>query len=308
MKRTFFWLWALCAGAAFLPDRAAAAWYWPFGYDEDGTNQPPRLHRLLEKANDYIELAEDESLNGNGDKAIENYKLALAELDRVEEENPDRAETTEFAPLRNRRAACTAAIDTIRFAQINENERAVAVSNTTELQKKWNKKHGIKNPDDPADDADAPAKKEDAQKGADATATDKKSDKAPTAATVQTSAVPFATRLKAAYDEVRNKNYRAADLLLADLQKEQPDDLNVLLLRAAAQSGAGSNFAARRTLERAIRKHPKSYLPCYNLAYLLLKMGEDAESARDYYEMGRDAGGPEDKALEQKIKDKETKR
>lgn len=186
MKRTFFWLWALCAGAAFLPDRAAAAWYWPFGYDEDGTNQPPRLHRLLEKANDYIELAEDESLNGNGDKAIENYKLALAELDRVEEENPDRAETTEFAPLRNRRAACTAAIDTIRFAQINENERAVAVSNTTELQKKWNKKHGIKNPDDPADDADAPAKKEDAQKGADATATDKKSDKAPTDEAVQT--------------------------------------------------------------------------------------------------------------------------
>ena len=124
---------------------AQASWYWPFGHDEDNTNAPPRLHRLLEKANDYIELAEDEALNGNADKAIENYKLALGELDRVEAENPDRAEKPEFAPLRNRRAVCSAAIDSIRFAQVNENERPVAVSDTRELQKRWNRKHGITN-------------------------------------------------------------------------------------------------------------------------------------------------------------------
>ena len=44
-----------------------AAWYWPFPSAEDNTNKPPRLHRLLEKANDFIELAEDESVAGFGD-------------------------------------------------------------------------------------------------------------------------------------------------------------------------------------------------------------------------------------------------
>ena len=31
---------------------ASAAWYWPFDFDPDSTNKPPRLHRLLEKANE----------------------------------------------------------------------------------------------------------------------------------------------------------------------------------------------------------------------------------------------------------------
>ena len=60
---------AICLAAA----PAANAWDW-FGlkpYDEADTNRPPRLHRLLEKANDFIELAEDEAMNGNGDKALE---------------------------------------------------------------------------------------------------------------------------------------------------------------------------------------------------------------------------------------------
>ena len=122
---------------------AQGAWYWPFGSDEDGTNSPPRLHRLLEPANDYIELAQDASLEGDSEKALENYRLALGELDRVEAEHPDRAESAEFAPLRLRRAACTAAIDAIRFAQVNENVRPVSVTDTTELQKRWNKEHGI---------------------------------------------------------------------------------------------------------------------------------------------------------------------
>ena len=122
---------------------AQGAWYWPFGTDEDSTNAPPRLHRLLEPANDYIELAQDASLNGDTDKALENYRLALEELDRVEAEHPDRAASAEFAPLRLRRAACTAAIDSIRFAQVNENVRPVSVTDTTELQKRWNKAHGV---------------------------------------------------------------------------------------------------------------------------------------------------------------------
>ena len=134
-----------------------AAWYWPFPSAEDNTNKPPRLHRLLEKANDFIELAEDESLKGDADKALDYYRQAHDELMRVQVENPDRAETPEFAPLRNKIATCKAAVDTIRFEQVNSNIRAVSVTDTTELQRKWNKRHGIVDPEDsPAKDP-APA-------------------------------------------------------------------------------------------------------------------------------------------------------
>ena len=86
---------------------------------------------------------------------------------------------------------------------------------------------------------------------------------------------------------------------------EQPDDLQTLLLRAAAQAGLGSNYAARSTLERAMRYHPKSYFPYYNLASLILKMDKnDINSARQYYELGRALGGPVNPDLEKTLKTK----
>ena len=398
MRHVLFLVVTLCAALL-----AQGAWYWPFGSKEDDPSKPLRLHRLLEEANNYIEIAEDEALKGNGETALENYRLALGELDRVERENPDRAETAEFSPLRNKRAACVAAMDAIRFAQVNDNERAVSVTDTRELQKKWNKKHGIKEPEeeqsaakakdvqDKTDDtANSEAKSKDSQdlkeKGdkenkdskepkGDKVAQDNKAnqddqsskhtpdiadirvaepppkqerpventppkaDEPPAVATEAAAPQPsepkppetkapeskppeakptasrppapvaeppsasdFKYRLKTALAEVRNKDYIAADLLLEDLMQEKPDDLNVLLLKAAAQTGMGSNYAARRTLEKAMRTHPKSYLPYYNLANLVLQMGESVETARQYYEMGRLVGGPPSAALEKLLK------
>ena len=111
----------------------------------------------------------------------------------------------------------------------------------------------------------------------------------------------FKYRLKTALAEVRNRDYVAADLLLEELAREKPNDLNVLLIRAAAQAGMGSNYAARRTLERAMRANPKSHLPYYNLANLLLDMGESVDTARQYYEMGRSCGGPKWEPLERRL-------
>lgn len=279
---------------------APAAWYWPFDFDPDSTNKPPRLHRLLEKANEYIEFAEDEALDGDGDKAIENYRLALKELDRVEAENPDRAESPEFAPLRNKRATCSAAIDSIRFAQVNENRRAVAVSNTSDLERKWRIKHGLQTLAD-----EAFAKREAAKTNAAAQA----SSPAPAATNAPAAKTPsgaasYDARLREALAEVRKGDYATADRLLDGLEEERPDDLNLLLIRSAAQVGAGSLFAARRTLERAMKAHPKSYLPCYNLAHLALRLNEDLVAARDYYEQGRALGGPRNEALERRLNTK----
>ncbi len=286
---------ALALGLAL---SAPAAWYWPFDFDPDSTNKPPRLHRLLEKANEYIELAEDEALDGNGDKAIENYRLALKELDRVEAENPDRAESPEFAPLRNKRATCSAAIDSIRFAQVNANVRPVAVSNTSDLERKWRVKHGLQTLAD-----EAFAKREAAKTNAAAQASSPVPAAATNAPAAKTppAAASYDARLKEALAEVRRGDYATADRLLDGLEKERPDDLNLLLIRSAAQAGAGSLFAARRTLERAMKAHPKSYLPCYNLANLVLRLNENLAVARDYYEQGRALGGPRNEALERRL-------
>ena len=308
---------------------AQGAWYWPFGTDEDGTNAPPRLHRLLEPANDYIELAQDASLNGDTDKALENYRLALEELDRVEAEHPDRAASAEFAPLRLRRAACTAAIDSIRFAQVNENVRPVSVTDTTELQKRWNKAHGVGGDEDepPAESKvekegkKEPEKKKEPEEEKNAEPPEQAEEKKPEPVAEEKKPadaqerVPPAEkppavlpkdwngRIAQAMADLRAQDYAAADVLLESMLKERPKDLNALLLRAAAQAGTRSYYAAQRTLERAMRAHPRSYLPYYNLANLLAQQeGGDLEAAREYYELGRTVGGPVNKALEARLK------
>ena len=315
MKNSVF---LLAAVLSLVAAPLRAAWYWPFGDDEDSPDAKPRLHRLLENANDLIEQAEDAALDGNADKALELYNSALTNRVDVAAKNPDRAEKPEFAPLRNKIAATSAAIDSIRFAQVNNNIRAVAVTDTTELQKKYDeeqrKKKGLKNPDAKTDD-EKKAEPKPAENAAKKPETPKKSEPAPAAKPSAPAAAPAAQkkpaaakpatvagldpRVQTALDEIQAKDYAAADLLLSDLEKERPDDLNVLILRAAAQNGLKYHLAARRTLEKAMRAHPKHYLPYYNLAYLMFKIeGEGAKSARQYYELGRTLGGPQDARLE----------
>ena len=90
--------------------------------------------------------------------------------------------------------------------------------------------------------------------------------------------------------------------MLEDMMREDPNNLNILLLRAAAQAGSGSYNAARRTLERAMRAHPKSPLPYYNLAHLYLNLGNDLENARQYYDLNLEFDGPRSTVLEAKFK------
>ena len=324
MKTTLF----LLAGTLTLC--AQGAWYWPFGADRDSTNAPPRLHRLLEPANDFIELAQDASLEGDTAKALENYRFALEELDRVETEYPDRAASAEFAPLRLRRAACTAAIDAIRFAQVNENMRPVSVTDTTELEKRWEKEQGLadeeedkKKTEPPKKDDDAepkdeakkeppppkeevkqptPPPNEEAKAPAPPPKEEKKVDDVPQSGPPKVLPKDWNGRIAQAMADLRAQDYAAADVLLESMLNERPKDLNALLLRAAAQTGTQNYYAAQRTLERAMRAHPRSYLPYYNLANLLIMQGGDLESAREYYELGRTVGGPVNKALEARLK------
>jgi tetratricopeptide (TPR) repeat protein len=302
MKCPFFVLTVLVAGIV-VP--VHAAWYWPFGDDEDSPDAKPRLHRLLENANDLIEHAEVAALDGDAEKALELYNSALTNLQDVAIKNPDRAEKPEFAPLRSKIAATSAAIDSIRFAQVNSNIRAVAVTDTTELQKKYDeeqaKKKGLKKPEKKEEPA-PPKKQAAAQPSAKPASSPVAEAKKVPAPSKPVKLAGLDDRVQTALAEIQAKDYAAADLLLTDLEKERPNDLNVLILRAAAQNGLKYHLAARRTLEKAMRAHPRHYLPYYNLAYLMFKLeGEGAASARQYYELGRTFGGPQDLRLERKF-------
>jgi len=254
MKRIFMML-----AAAGLCCAASASWYWPFGAKEEDPREATRLHRLMQTANGFIEEAEDAAISGDADKAIGLYEKALTEFARIQAAYPERAATAEFTPLRQKAASCQAAMDAVRFEQINRNARAVAVSDTTELQRRFDEKHGIRRAE--------PA---------------------------------YRDRLLAARDAVRAGHWAVAEETLDGLEKEKPDDLNVQLLRAAAQIGSQRRADARRTLERAQRAHPDSYLPFYNLSSLALGTGA-AFDARVYYDRGRALGGPVDASLEKRL-------
>ena len=70
--------------------RADAAWYWPFGDDEESNE--PRISELMEPASRLIDSASDFADDGKIDEAVAEYRKALAELERIEIENPQRAE------------------------------------------------------------------------------------------------------------------------------------------------------------------------------------------------------------------------
>ena len=194
--------------------------------------------------------------------------------------------------------------------------RSVSVTDTTELQKRWDKDHGIADEEEEKKPAAPSPKEEPKPMPSEKEVAKPKEEPAPKEAETPKEVVrPKAVaekpaplpmdwdgRVAQAMAYLRAQDYAAADVLLESMLKERPKDLNALLLRAAAQAGTQSYYAAQRTLERAMRAHPRSYLPYYNLANLLIQQGGDLETAREYYELGQTVGGPVNEALETRLK------
>ena len=234
----------------------------------------------------------------------------------MQAENPDRAEKPEFAPLRNKIATCRAAVDTIRFEQINANIRAVSVTDTTELQRRWNKKHGKTDPDEPktASQAQPAPPSAEPQEKPQEKKQDEKPQETPKAAPAEKDAAAAAPpaksvspdgwndRMRKAVELLRANDNAAAEALLSEMDAIRPNDLNVMVMKAAALAGTGRLYAARKVLEQAVRLHPGSYLPLYNLAYVTLELGEGRNAARLHYERGRELGGPVNADMERRLK------
>lgn len=250
--------------------------------------KPPKLHVLMQEANDYIEEAQVCELNGDGDKAIEFYKKALAELDKIVAENPERAETAEFAPLRNKAAVCAIQIDAIKLEQVNANERRVAVTDTTELQKKYDAKMAAKR----GGAADVPREEVDEERAK----TRPVEESAPSAADAPRS------NLEKGMAALKAKDYDAVERAVSEMLSENAKDSVALNLLAAAEIAKGDAKAAEKTLDLAISANPGSYYAYYNMARLMVRAKGNKEAAKRYYETGRRYGGPKDAALEGMLK------
>lgn len=250
----------------FLVGTVQASWYWPFGSSDDDGQTPQRLSVLMKPASLLIDEASELAAEGKVDESVEKYRKALLELDRIEMENPERSKTTEFATVRNKRAYVNAAIDSMLLSQVKANAKAVAVSDTTELEKKLaEEKQKRSRPSQPAQSSQyTPTKREQAM------------------------------------DAIAKGDFAVAEGLISEMLTEKPSGAMALNLKATLEIRQGKLKEAEATLDRAISTNPRNYHAYYNMAMLLLQKGPDGkDAARRYYETGRAMGnGPKDEQLE----------
>lgn len=261
---------------------AEASWYWPFGSSEEDASQeekkePPRLSELMEPASAHIENAFDLAAEGKSKEAIEEYRKALEELDKIEEAEPERSKTPEFASLRTKRAYVTQAIDSLIFVEVQQNAKAIAVTDTSELEKKLQE--------------EADAKRKAAREKAKANA----KAKAKSAANKARQATIVRLMQKKRFDQAERE--------IAKIFEEDPASITGLNLQAMLETQRGDFKAAEQALERAIEINPRSYHAYYNLAKLILERDpKNKTEARELYETGRAMGGEKNPQLEKLLK------
>ena len=246
----------------------------------------------MEPASVMIDEAYDLADEGKISEAVEKYRAALAELDRVEAENPDRVKEPEFNTLKNKRATVKAAIDSLLLTEAQDNAKAIAVSDTTELQKKYDAKHGK---------APKPEEKDDAKPEAEET---EPAGEIETPA-AQPKIIEIQTKPKSkmaiALEDLAKRDFAAVELMVKEILEERPNDAAALNLKAAAEMAQGDAKAAEKTLDQAIMSNPRGYHAYYNMARLMAGKG-NLSGAKRYYEAGKSLGGPVDAKLEELFK------
>ncbi len=273
-----------------------ASWYWPFGSDEDDGKKTPRLSELMEGASTNIDAAVDFADEGKISEAVEAYRRALTELDRVERDYPDRVDKPEFATLRNKRAYVNAAIDSLLLGQIKANAKAVAVSDTTELEKKLAAERAAKKGEKVPETQKAKEVSEVKNVQEDQKVLEVQDSKKPEP--VAKPARPLSPRDRVMAD-IEKGDWAAAELGISEMLVSKPNDATALNLKAAMEVEQGKLKEAESTLDQAIMSNPRSPYAYYNMADLMLKRDPpNKDAARRYYETGRVMGGQRDERLE----------
>lgn len=297
IKRISFF--SLCVA---LISAAEGSWWWPFG-GSDETNAP-RMSDLLEPASILIDSAADYRDEGKFDEAVEAYRKALEELDRVEAENPDRAATTEFATVRNKRAYVNAAIDSIFLELARTNAKAVALTDTSLLERKYAEERERKERE--AANARVPTpERGNAQEKPEPPRSASVNRKAAEAVLAKDPKNRKA-RMVVAADDFSKGDLDAAEKTVLSILEEKPNDAAAMNLKGLVEMERGETEKAEETFRQLVRSNPSRYFGYYNLAKVILKVRGDAgkDVARQlYFDHGRQyCNGPQDKFLEEALK------
>lgn len=303
--------WWLFFGVFAFFNAVNASWYWPFGSDDDSDG--PRLSELMEPASELIDDASDLAMDGKLQDAITKYRAALDELNKVELDYPDRAATTEFASLRNKRAYVNAAIDSLLLAEARDNAKAVAITDTTELEKKFLRKKGLLPPEEkpvtrapeaepekPASEVKPDAKVPEVKKNVKPV---READSVKLAAALKKNPKNRKLRLALIGEHIKAENFDKAREQIDVLLKANMTDSSALNLKAVCEASQGDFKSAEKTLDLAIQSNPRDYNGYYNMANLKLQGSDNKNVARYYYETGRAVGGPKDAELEAAVEE-----
>ena len=250
-----------------------ASWYWPFGSDEGPEESPRRISELMEPATKLIDEASDFAADGKVDESVEKYREALMELDRIERENPERAKGSEFATLRNKRAYVNAAIDSMLLGQVKRNAKAVAVSDTTELERKLAEERGTKDSSSTARTSGLDEDLKPTVKPKKPTIKPEELGEVSKPSKLSKPAEPSKplTKREQAMDAIASGDYATAESLINEMLAAKPNGAMALNLRAAMEMKQGRFDVAEDTLDQAIMSNPRNYSAYYNLAMLLMQ-------------------------------------
>ena len=285
MIRPFFFISALALSLS-----AQASWFWPF--DSKSEKDEPRLSEIMLPASTNIDAAADFVAEGKDTEAIESYKRALAELDKIELMYPERVQTPEFSTVKTKRALVISAMDSLKINQVMENVSPVTVTDTSVLEEKLRKERSsakkIEDVDSsqvkkaPSVNAPPPVRKAAAKKPA----------------STKPKGPP-----KSIEEAIARGEFDFAAKEINAILKINPKDVKALNLKAAMECAQKKFSDAERTLDVAISSNPQSYHSYYNMARLkLMANPPDPDGARRYYKTGRAYGGAENKWIEERIK------
>jgi len=293
----------------------------------------PKVSELLKDANEMMSAAQTAYVDGDSKKAIELYRKALAEIARIEQENPKRVSSSEFAPIRFRKALCETEIDRVMLEEVNTTARTMAVTDTSVLEAKRAErkrkaetnnmpevtvtlgvKHGPETPGEVVeakpetkDAVDAPVQpvnvKEELEWVKDMLSMDRfdDADKALLKVLKQEPGNHDA-RFLMALARVKQEKYADATVVIDDLLADNAADEPVLLLASGMFAAMGNYAKAMDVLDKAMKTNPQRPDGYLNMAWLLLEMKtSDTKEAELYYRQAVKLGGARDRDIERRL-------
>jgi len=286
-----------------------------------------KVSELMKNANEMMSQAQTAYVDGETKKAIELYRKALAEIARVEEENPKRVSTSEFAPVRFRKALCETEIDRIMLEEVNATARTVAVTDTTALEAKRAErkkaaetnhvpevavklaaKQGTGEPAAAVPESEGePEKplniKNELEWAKEMLSVDRFDDVEKSLLKVlKKEPENREARFLMALARVQQEKHTDALVLIDDLLADNPNDEPTLLLAAGAYTATGNYAKAMGILDQILKANPQHPYAYYNMAWLLLEMKSGKlEEPEMYYRQAVKLGGSRDRDLERRL-------